>query len=49
MSWLNLFSKMLESVDSKNDIGAANADRTNMLCSRMPDVGPIIIRNWLNR
>jgi hypothetical protein len=46
MSWLNLFNKMLESVDSKNDIGAANADLTKILWSLMPEVGPIIIKNW---
>jgi hypothetical protein len=31
MSWLNLFNRMLESVDSKKDIGAAKADFTKML------------------
>jgi hypothetical protein len=47
ISWLNRFSRILESVDSKNAMGARNIDVTRMLCSLIPEVGPITIKNRL--
>lgn len=41
MSWLKRFSKMLESVDSKKDIGALTVALTRTLCSLIADLGVI--------